>query len=225
MSADVAQLLIPIGFPLGPFHVASGEPAAYEVVRVGWESKRLESLDARQVWLLAHGSWSKNPSNWTRDDLLRAAREDGVGNPESVLDELIDAGLVAAFDPDGSEAKQFVRDYRVAPLMVGYGQPIEPADAKPLLGLMNWDIKVPVDRDVFDFWKWAHSAPHLARAAQTLIDRPESVTGKAYQTADHLLVDFFRMLQILIARGAMYVDVRWTPRPDYASTNGAGTND
>ena len=153
MSSDASQLLIPIGFPLGPFHVASGEPAAYEVVRVGWESKRLESADARQVWRLAHGSWSENPSNWTRDDLHRAAREEGVADPDSALDGLIDAGLVAAFDPNGPEAKQFARAHRVASLMVGYGQPIEPADAKPILGLINWDINIPVDRDVFDFWK------------------------------------------------------------------------
>ena len=89
MAAE-EPLVLPLGHAMGPFHQRRGAPPAYWLVRLGWDSPLLPDPATADVWALAHGRPDQvGRTPWTRHQLLRAAREAGVEDPDTVLDALV----------------------------------------------------------------------------------------------------------------------------------------
>jgi len=214
MATDVdVPLVFPVGHFMGPFHPTRGAPARHFIVRVGWDTPKLPDEDHLDVWALAHGLPARiGTTPWTRDAVLAAARDGGIADAETVLDTLVDLGLVAEVTPGTPGAVEFARRHRVQSLLVGLGN--LPDD--PLLdgiGLPGLPPMVRVEPRVFELWQWAHLWPDLWSACEALADAEQETGGTATADPELTLGGALRALRVLVAHNAAYLDLARRPAP------------
>jgi len=203
-----ASLVYPVGHSMGPFHQHRGTPPAYWVVRLGWDSPLLPDETTAQVWALAHGDRDRaGGTPWTRQELCRAAAESGVEDPASVLDALLDRGLVVEVAPGSVEAAEFADTHRVQSLLLGLGeQPDQPGVDG--IGLLGMPALARVSLGTYEFWQWGHLWPTLTAAAAGLAEMAAEFPGHAPEEADpgQVLDRILRDLHQLLSVGAVYLD-------------------
>jgi hypothetical protein len=207
MPAD-EPLVLPLGHAMGPFHQHRGAPPAYWVVRLGWDSPLLPDQATADVWALAHGHPDRvGRAPWTRSELVRAAREAGVGDPEAVLTALVERGLVAEISPGTDAAAEFAATHRVQSLLLGLG---ELPDQRGVdgIGLLGMPALARVPLGTYEFWQWGHLWPTLAEAAVGLAEMAAHSPEHAPEEADpgQVLDRVLRELHQLLAVGAVYLD-------------------
>ena len=200
-------LVLPLGHAMGPFHQHRGEPPAYWVVRLGWDSPLLPDQATADVWALAHGLPGQAATPWTRSALCRAATEAGVADPDPVLTALVERGLVAEVAPGTTSAAEFAATHRVQSLLLGLG---ELPDTPELdgIGLLGMPALARVPLGTYEFWQWGHLWPTLAEAATGLAEMAAQSPEHAPEEADppQVLDRILRELHGLLAVGAVYLD-------------------
>lgn len=205
MSDDGNPWVLPLGFPLGVSYPRHKDGRIYESVNLDGDLREIVPASRRAVWRLAHGAWSIDAGNWGRSDVLAAALEDGVDDPEEALDLLISDGFIAQIERSDAAIEKFASEHSVHALLVGYGVGAELAGNRQMLGSIEHGLRFMVDRDVFDFWTWAQLEPDLHSAANVLVNRPAEITGREYRTATDFSRAAISIIQTLIARGALYL--------------------
>lgn len=202
--------LLAVGHSLGPVHLAPGAPADHHAVRVGWQTHRLTDPDQVLAWRCGHGAPDAPPAS--RDDVLCAAAAAGVTDPEGVLRALVAAGLVA--DVTDDDAGDFARAHRVQPLLAGLGNSAD--DTLDSIGLVGLPPTARVRPRVFEVWRWAHLWPDLWSAAEGLAAASAGDGGDggpSRPTAQDELPGLLDAVQVLLAAGAVYLDVARGGRP------------
>jgi hypothetical protein len=201
-------LVLPLGHAMGPFHQHRGAPPAYWVVRLGWDSPLLPDQATADVWALAHGLPGRvGREPWTRSALCAAARDAGVGDPETVLSALVERGLVAEVTPGTEAAAEFAGTHRVQSLLLGLG---ELPDQRGIdgIGLLGMPALARVPLGTYEFWQWGHLWPTLAEAAAGLAEMAAQSPEHAPEEAEpaQVLDRMLRELHQLLAVGAVYLD-------------------
>ena len=203
------SLVFPIGHAMGPFHQHRDAPPAYWVVRLGWDSPLLPDQATADVWALAHGRPDRvRAAPWTRTELCRAAWDAGVAAPDTVLDALLERGLVAEVVPGTESSAEFAATHRVQSLLLGLGElPDQPGlDG---IGLLGMPALARVPLATYEFWQWGHLWPTLAEAAAGLAEMAAHSPGHPSEEADpgHVLDRMLRELPQLLAARAVYLDL------------------
>jgi hypothetical protein len=206
MAADA--LVLPLGHAMGPFHAHQGEPPAYWVVRLGWDSPLLPDQATADMWSLAHGRPDRaGRSPWGRAEVCAAARQVGVADPGSVLDALIERGLVVELTPGTAEAAEFAATHRVQSLLLGLGE-LPDSPGLDGIGLLGMPALARVPLGTYEFWQWGHLWPTLAEAAAGLAEMAAQSPEHTPEEADpeQVLDRILRELHQLLAVGAVYLD-------------------
>ena len=201
-------LVFPLGHAMGPFHQLRGAPPAYWVVRLGWDSPLLADRATADVWALAHGRPGKGDQvPWTRTELRRAAREAGVEDPDAVLVDLLERGLVVEVTPGTDAAAEFAGTHRVQSLLLGLGELPDQSDLDGI-GLLGMPALAQVHAATYEFWQWGHLWPTLTEAAAGLAEMAAQSPDHAPEEADpeQVLDRILRELHQLLAVGAVYLD-------------------
>lgn len=202
-------VLFPIGHYLGPFHPGRDEPARHHVVRVGWDTPKLPDEAHVDIWALTHGLPARiDTVPWTRDAVLEAAADAGMTDADTILETLLQLGLVAEVGADAEGARAFAARYRLQSLLVGLGNsPDDPAlDG---IGLIGLPPLVRVRPRVFEVWQWAHLWPSLWSAAEGMAQVAREVEGEGseYADPDRMLGFLLVATRKLVAHNAAYLDI------------------
>lgn len=205
-------LIFPVGHYMGPFHPARNAPAQHHVVRVGWDTLKLPDLHL-DIWSLAHGLPERMETPWTRPAIVEAAGEARVADAESIIDTLLDGGLLAAVESDSDQALEFARGYRMHALLVGLGNtPDDPAHDG--IGLPGLPPLLKVRPRVFEVWQWGHLWPSIWSACEGLADvaRAAEDSDPASTEPRLVLASVLDALRTLITKNAIYLDTANTVR-------------
>lgn len=213
MATDLdAPLVFPVGHFMGPFHPSPNSAPKHYIVRVGWDTPKLADEAHFDVWALAHGLPARiGTVPWTRDAIVRAARDAGMTDPEPILDTLLGLGLIVEVVPGTPEAVDFAKRYRVQSLLIGLGNgPDEPVlDG---IGLPGLPPLVRVEPRVFELWQWAHLWPDLWSACEALAAAAHETGGDSEESQPERGLDFaLSALRTLIAHNAAYLDTARQP--------------
>lgn len=201
-------LVFPLGHPMGPFHQHRAEPPSYWVVRLGWDSPLLPDRASADVWTLAHGLPDLvHEEPWTRSALRAAAVEAGVHDSDTVLDTLVERGLVVELSPGTEEAAAFARTHRVQSLLLGLGQQPDRPGVDGI-GLLGMPALAQVHAATYEFWQWGHLWPTLAEAAEGLAEMAAQAPQHTRHQADPAAVldRLLRELHVLLCGNAVYLD-------------------
>jgi hypothetical protein len=201
-------LILPIGHYLGAHRPQSGADADFHIVRVGWETHRLEGNDHLAVWALAHGlpaTSSDEESSWTRSAIEGAARVGGIPNVATTLFDLISRDLLVEVSAGTAEAVAFAQAYRTRSLLVGLGNT---AEEPTLYGLGASEsappaIKVPLF--AYELWTWGHACDSLWHACHVLAAAGDP-TDPDRTDPRHVLTRCLSAIRLLLACGAIYLD-------------------
>jgi hypothetical protein len=206
-AAPDEPLVFPLGHPMGPFHQHRGQPPSYWVVRLGWDSPLLPDRTTADVWALAHGMPDRvHGTAWTRKAIRAAADEAGVPDCDTVLDTLIERGLVAEFAPGTEAAAEFAATHRVQSLLLGLGE-LPDRPGVDGIGLLGMPALARVRADTYEFWQWAHLWPTLTDAAAGLAEMATQGPHEPAQADPAVVLDrLFRELHTLLSGHAVYLD-------------------
>lgn len=122
----MANVIIPVGFSLGPQYPMVDPPEnepAYYGIQLGPGLMELDPDDAK-VWSVAFIDASRHSRlEVTRATLERDLRtnEGGIRNPEPIVDDLLQHGLLLEFDPVQGPLEKLFRRYRLYPTGAGLG--------------------------------------------------------------------------------------------------------
>jgi len=148
------ELVFPVGFDLGPFYPAPGEPLAHYEVCVGRTSLTLPTEDDYRIWTLAHQPGEHSPLTWPtyRDRLA----DTGIADAFPLAQRLADNGMLWSVSPTGAAAAEFVRGHRLLPLATAIGDvEVEvPADTYAL-GLPRGPYHYA---SAVEYWLWLWGA-------------------------------------------------------------------
>lgn len=207
------RLIFPIGHYMGPFHPTRNAPALHHVVRVGWDTLKLPDQAHLDIWSLAHGLPERMETPWTRPAIVEAAGEARVAGAESIIDTLLDGGLLAAVESDSDQALEFASGFRMRALLVGLGNtPDDPAlDG---IGLSGLPPLLRVRPRVFEIWQWGHLWPSIWSACEGLAEvaRETPDSDPAATEPREVLAYLLGTLSTLLARNALYLDAASTNR-------------
>ena len=211
----MAVLIIPIGQACGPVFAGGGgeheKPILVEV-RVGEIVNGLDD-DEFRMWSIAHGDPERVAARkWTRRELLNDARKAAVGKPERLLDELLEAGLLAqleigddgAVDPAG--AVVFAAAHRLFPLGVGLGN--TPEDPH-MYGIgYPGEARLEVSRHPYHLWLFGPVYASIWSACETLAAdlQNSGETDEELLEPAALLDGFMSVLPSLVATGCSFLD-------------------
>ncbi len=152
-------LVFPVGRYTGAFHPAPGAPVKYHSLAVGRLSVTMDSEAAFSVWAAAHRSTDAD-GPWTRVETADAARRLGVADPDGLIDEFVEDGLLVEVGPAQEDALGFAQAHRVRALMLPLGN--TPED--PLrhgIGLFGAEPVLRVPALVNDIWMWSSTGGSL----------------------------------------------------------------
>jgi hypothetical protein len=201
-------LILPIGHYLGAHLPQPGADADIHLVRIGWETHRLEGNDQLAVWALAHGlptSGSDDEPPWTRSTIEGAARVGGVPNVATTMFDLISRDLLVEVSAGTAEAVAFAQAYRTRSLLVGLGNT---AEEPTLYGLGASEsappaIKVPLF--AYELWTWGHACDSLWHACHVIAAAGDP-TDPDRTDPRHVLTRCLSAIRLLLACGAIYLD-------------------
>lgn len=206
MNDRAESLIFPVGHYMGPFHPGSGAPVKYHRVRIGDRAVRLESADEAAIWALAHGVPEvAGRAPWTRGRLELMAREGGVSKAASLIDELVEEGVLAQVALGGSEAVEFARRHQLQPLMIGMGN----SAGDPLrfrLGFAGQPV-LDVGRTLYELWQWGQLFD-LWQACRVFADVAREGHSSDPDDVDpaRILTGVLSSLHVLLSHNAAYLD-------------------
>jgi hypothetical protein len=211
-TADYSQraeaLILPIGHYLGARVPQAGAHADVHLVRIGWETYKLEGNDQLAVWALAHGlptTGGDEEPPWTRSTIEGAARVGGIPNVATTLFDLISRDLLVEVRPGTPEAVAFAQAYRTRSLLVGLGNTAEeptlyalgPSESAPPM------IKVPIF--AYELWTWGHACDSLWHACHVLAAAGDPADPDRTDPR-RVLTRCLSAIRLLLACGAIYLD-------------------
>lgn len=226
-TADYSQraepLILPIGHYLGARVPRAGGDADVHLVRVGWDTERLEGNDQLAVWALAHGlptTGSGEEPPWTRSTIEGAARIGGIPNVTTTLFDLISRDLLVEVRPGTPEAVAFAQAYRTRSLLVGLGNTADEPTLYALGASENAPpvIKVPIF--AYELWTWGHACDSLWHACHVLAAAGDPADPDR-RDPRRVLTRCFSAIRLLLACGAIYLD---EAREDIAEEQPFGTS-
>jgi hypothetical protein len=207
MADNAEPLIVPIGHYVGVNVPRDGTESEFHVVRIGWETYKLEEAEHFAVWALGHGlpePGGGDTAPWTRSALVGAARASGIPNVADALAELMARDLLIEVTPGTAEAVEFARVCRTRSLLVGIGNTFE----DPLLYAIGASENAPVVRVssfAYELWKWGHACDSLWHACHTF-----AATGNPNDPdetdPERVLTRCLAAIQVLLASGAIYLD-------------------
>jgi hypothetical protein len=207
-SQGAEPLILPIGHYLGARGPQAGADADVHLVRIGWETYRLEGNDQLAVWALAHGlptTGSDEEPSWTRSTIEGAARVGGIPNVATTLFDLISRDLLVEVRPGTPEAVAFAQAYRTRSLLVGLGNTAE----EPTLYALGASesappvIKVPIF--AYELWTWGHACDSLWHACHVLAAAGDPLDPDRTDPR-RVLTRCLSAIRLLLACGAIYLD-------------------
>jgi hypothetical protein len=203
-----APLILPIGHYLGAHIPRHGADAAFHIVRVGWETYKLEGNDELAVWGLAHGLPSTGGDEeppWTRSAIEGAARVGGVPNVATTLFDLMSRDLLIEVSPGTPEAVAFAQAYRTRSLLVGVGNTAEEPTRYGLGASESAPPVIQVPIFAYEVWSWGHMCDSLWHMCHVLAAAgdPANPAGRDPQ---RVLTRCLSAIQLLLAGGAIYLD-------------------
>lgn len=204
---DGGELVFPIGHYVGAVHPDRGAPALHVVVRVGWDTPKLQDEAHHQVWWLAHRSSGRGGRPWTRQAIVDHAGDTGTADAGEVFDTLVSLGLLAVIPPSIEQEMAFARRYRVQALLVGLGNtPSQPAMSG--IGLPGLPPLLDVPTRYFEVWQWAHLWPNIWASCEGLAEvaRETGDTEPSATRPEQVLESTLQAIRTLIARNAIYLD-------------------
>lgn len=200
-------LILPVGRYTGEFHPAVGAPVKYHSLSIGRLSVTLEDPQAFAVWAAAHRPVDRPDAIWDRTAVTDAARQLGVADPDRVIAEFLEDGLLVEITPDAPDVVDFARAHRVLPLMVSLGN--TPDD--PLrygIGLFGAAPVLRMPALVHDVWQWSSVGASLWDVCQVFADagaRAEVADAREHDPR-HVLREFLAALPLLIGANAACLD-------------------
>ena len=207
-SQRAEPLILPIGHYLGARVPQGGADADVHLVRIGWETYRLEDNEQLAVWALAHGlptTGSDEEPSWTRSTIEGAARVSGIPNVATTLFDLISRDLLVEVTPGTVDAVAFAQAYRTRSLLVGLGN----TAAEPTLyGLAASEtappvVKVPIF--AYELWTWGHTCDSLWHTCHVLAATGDPADPERSDPR-RVLTRCLSAIRLLLACGAIYLD-------------------
>ncbi|MGC4815315.1 hypothetical protein ACLQ29_32840 [Micromonospora sp. DT228] len=202
-----ASLILPVGRYTGEFHPAVGAPVRYHSLSIGRLSVTIEDPQALAVWAAAHRAVDRPDATWDRAAVIDAATRLGVTNPDRIVAEFLEDGLLVETAPGAPEVEDFARTHRVHPLMVSLGN--SPDD--PLrygIGLFGTAPVLRLPALAHDVWQWSSVGASLWDVCQAFAD-----AGAQAEVADtrehdprHVLREFLAALPLLVGANAACLD-------------------
>ncbi|MFF0150137.1 hypothetical protein [Micromonospora sp. NPDC005203] len=202
-----APLILPVGRYTGEFHPAVGAPTKYHSLSVGRLSVTIEDPQAFAVWAAAHRPIDRPEATWDRAAVVEAARQLGVADPDRIVAEFLEDGLLVETAPDAPDVEDFARAHRVHPLMVSLGN--TPDD--PLrygIGLFGTAPVLRVPALTHDLWQWSSVGASLWDVSQVFADAgaQAEVTDTREHDPRHVLREFLAALPLLVGANAACLD-------------------
>jgi hypothetical protein len=201
-------LIFPIGHYLGAHVPSAGADADFHVVRVGWETYKLEGNEQFAVWALAHGlpdaGGNDDAAPWTRTAVDAAARAGGIPNVARSIADLLAQDLLVEVTPGTPEAIEFARVCRTRSLLVGLGNTAE----DPLhygIGASERAPAIQVPSFTYELWKWGHACDSLWHACQVITAAGDPADPEQTDP-ERVLTRCLAAIQVLLAHGAVYLD-------------------
>lgn len=156
-------VIVPVGLSLGPSYryVTPPDPnPEYWEVRLGNDSEELTNEEF-QVW----GQAFIDPERHSRLEINRETLQldvltttKGAINPNPIIDQLLNRGLLIEFDPNGDLEKPF-RQITLHPLAEGMGNTPEEPDRR-LIG-HNGQALIKVSGTVYGMWAFSSTEGSL----------------------------------------------------------------
>lgn len=202
------ELIFPVGFDLGPFHPAPGEPLAHYEVCVGRTSFTLPSEEDYRVWTVAHEPAERPPLTWPvyRDRLIDA----GIADAGALARRLAENGLLRSVKPTGDDAVEFVRTHRLLPLATAIGDvEIEVPEGTYAIGLPRGPYYYATEIEYW-LWLWGAQWDSLWVACETLAQRPAEKGGGIDPLA--CVTPVLLAAQALIVHSVAILDAAWDLR-------------
>jgi hypothetical protein len=202
------DLIFPVGFDLGPFYPAPGEPLAYYEICVGHTSYTLPSEADYRVWTAAHEAPEQAPLTWPtyRDRLIEA----GIADAGALARRLVDNGLLWSISANGDDAVSFVRTHRLLPLATAIGEAeIEVPVGTYALGLPRGPYYFASEIEYW-LWLWGASWDSLWVACEMLAGRPVEKGGGIDPLS--CVGTVLLAAQALIGNSVAFLDAAWDRR-------------
>lgn len=209
----MANVIIPIGFSLGPQYPMvdppEKEPEYYDV-QLGQGSMELDPDDAK-VWSVAFIDASRHSRlEVTRATLERdlKANEGGVRNPGPIIDDLLKHGLLLEFDPVDGPLEQLFRRYRLYPTGSGLGNRQDKPGvyqigigAEPLMYVT--ETQYALWSDTMHSQSLWHACDEFANAEDEDLQPGEKPLEL---TTDQIAREMAQVLPMLVAAGVAFLD-------------------
>lgn len=207
MAESAEPLIVPIGHYVGARVPRVGTEPLSHVVRIGWETYKLEDAEQFAVWALGHGlpeTAGDDTAPWTRSALVGAARASGIRNVGDALAELIARDLLIEVTPGTAEAVEFAQVCRTRSLLVGVGNTLEEPHIYAI-GVSDSAPVVRVSGFAYELWKWGHACDSLWHACHVFAAAGDP-KDPDHADPERVLTRCLAAIQVLIASGAMYLD-------------------
>jgi hypothetical protein len=225
-SADeaVGSLLLPIGHYVGVQH-RTGPAGATRQVRRGGTVHDLTD-DQFAAWKLAHGTADAvaNQTAWHRDSVEEQARAAGLGGAASVVDDLLEAGLLVEVGPEGQDPVGFATSHRLVPLMLGLGNSSEEPNLFGI-GFLHQPALL-VSHAIYDVWQWSTMDDSLLATCENAVDvaRRAGYSEPEFVDVPTLLSGVIASLHALLFANAAYLDIGFRLRWPLPSRRGVPSN-
>lgn len=200
-------LILPIGHYLGA-HVSDGE-VDFHVVRIGWETYKLDGNEQFAVWALGHGvpdPDADEPAPWTRSVLEGAARVSRIPDVAATLADLLARDLLIEVTPDTPEAIEFAQVCRTRSLLVGLGNTAEEPMLYGIGASENAPPVVQVHTFAYELWTWGHACDSLWHACHVFAAAAGDAADPDQADPKRVLTRCLSAIQLLLANGAIYLD-------------------
>lgn len=203
-QAPVARgrgVVLPIGYQAMRDRGSPTTPPRVRV-RLGTEYVALEGRADVGMWLLAHGSWSVRRSGWSRADVLTAAVEREIPDPEATLERLGARGLVAVAET-APHLRELAETHRLVALMTCAG------DIGDGIALAVADSQTRVRLEPREFAVWMHT-PAAATIWDSAVRGADDGSMDAFhpfRSPDELVGGIIAATQFLVSRGGAYLDL------------------
>ncbi|MBT8225600.1 MAG: hypothetical protein HKP61_11880 [Dactylosporangium sp.] len=208
MTTSTEPLIFPVGHYTGAFHPTVGAPVRYHSLRIGELGITLDDEQALGVWAAAHRPLDRPDQPWTRTAVANIARTlMGIADPESIMDEFFETGVLVEVEPGTQDAIGFARAHRVEPLMIGLGNtPDHPLTCG--IGFLGAAPVVTVPTLVFDILQWGSLANSLwdVCAAFATAGAQGGVSNTDEHNPEYVLTTFLTSLYTLLGPNAAYID-------------------
>lgn len=199
----MAQIIVPIGFDYGPEYPADATETFHYEILSGGDSVQLTER-AYRVWALAFPDMASHKDmTFTRNklaDIASGTTNEDIAACHRTIQELIDAGLLAAYEPDAPSAIDFLKGHKIYPKATGMGsKPDEPETYQIGRG---GEVIVEVFHEIYAIWAMSKTSPNIWHAVEAF----GTVTDPAVPSAEEIGYSFARVVPILVSLDVAYLE-------------------